>query len=254
MECESKHHAEMYLYYAMEIGERMLVSGAEVGRVEDTIRRVCKAYGAIRVDVFTITSGIVATAYGEDCAFCTQTRHIDRMKNNFRMLEDLNQLSRKICEEKPDAKEIKRVLEHIDQTTVYPFYAQIMIYAMTAGSFCALFGGGVRDMAVSAVIGILFKLIETLLQKGSLNPLISVFLCAAAGGILSNAAVAIGAGVNIELISVGDIMLLIPGMAFTNSIRDIFSKDVLSGVMRFVESVVLSVLIAAGFTFTGFLF
>lgn len=254
METKTRYDAEAYLYCAMEIGERMLVGGAEVGRVEDTIRRICKAYGAARVDVFTITSGIVATVYGDSCALCTQTRHIEKMKNNFHMLEDLNQLSRRICAEKPETKEITRELERIDQTPVYPFYAQLMIYAMIAGSFCALFGGRVKDIAASAVIGMLLKVIEAFLQKGSSNSLIIVFLCALAGGILTHTAVAIGAGTNIELISIGDIMLLIPGMAFTNSIRDIFSRDMLSGVMRFVESIVLSVLVALGFTFTGFLF
>ena len=49
------------LKYAMEIGECMLVSGAGVSRVEDTISRICKAYGAKEANVFSITSSIVTT-------------------------------------------------------------------------------------------------------------------------------------------------------------------------------------------------
>ena len=41
------------LKYAMEIGECMLVSGAGVSRVEDTISRICKAYGAKEANVFS---------------------------------------------------------------------------------------------------------------------------------------------------------------------------------------------------------
>ncbi len=52
----NREEAEQYLYCAMSIGEQLLISGAEVGRVEDTICRICKAYGAERVDVFSITS------------------------------------------------------------------------------------------------------------------------------------------------------------------------------------------------------
>ena len=33
-----REDAEHYLFWAMEIGEKMLTSGAEVGRVEDSIR------------------------------------------------------------------------------------------------------------------------------------------------------------------------------------------------------------------------
>ena len=36
----SREEAEKYLYDAMTIGEQLLISGAEVGRVEDTIRRM----------------------------------------------------------------------------------------------------------------------------------------------------------------------------------------------------------------------
>ena len=50
--CNSREEAEQHLYYAMMIGEELLISGAEVGRVEDTIRRICISYGAERVDVF----------------------------------------------------------------------------------------------------------------------------------------------------------------------------------------------------------
>ena len=60
----TKDEAERYLYYAMTIGEQLLCCGAEVGRVEDTIRRICLAYGASRADVFSITSSIVTTIYG----------------------------------------------------------------------------------------------------------------------------------------------------------------------------------------------
>ena len=40
----TRDEAEQYLYYAMTIGEQLLCCGAEVGRVEDTIRRICLAY------------------------------------------------------------------------------------------------------------------------------------------------------------------------------------------------------------------
>ena len=65
----TREEAEQYLYYAMTIGEQLLCCGAEVGRVEDTIRRICLAYGATRADVFSITSSIVTTIYGEDSVF-----------------------------------------------------------------------------------------------------------------------------------------------------------------------------------------
>ena len=36
---------EEVLTCAINIGEQLLMSGAEISRVEDTIRRICAAYG-----------------------------------------------------------------------------------------------------------------------------------------------------------------------------------------------------------------
>ena len=68
------------LKYAMEIGECMLVSGAGVSRVEDTISRICKAYGAKEANVFSITSSIVTTIEDEKGEILTQTKHFRKKR------------------------------------------------------------------------------------------------------------------------------------------------------------------------------
>ena len=66
---------EKLLDSVMDIGEQMLISGAEVHRVEDSIKRIFDAYGTKRTDVFIITSSIVVTIHTDDKAY-TQTRRI----------------------------------------------------------------------------------------------------------------------------------------------------------------------------------
>ena len=38
----------------LDIGEEMIVAGAEVSRVEDSISRMCRSYGGDRINVFII--------------------------------------------------------------------------------------------------------------------------------------------------------------------------------------------------------
>ena len=47
--------SKMLLTCALDIGEKMLISGAEISRVEDSVKRICNAYDVKRIDVFTIT-------------------------------------------------------------------------------------------------------------------------------------------------------------------------------------------------------
>ena len=49
------------LKLALRAGELMMRSGAEMYRVEDTIRRICLACGIHRVDTFAIPTGIIVS-------------------------------------------------------------------------------------------------------------------------------------------------------------------------------------------------
>ena len=245
--------AEQYLFYAMTIGEMLLTSGAEVGRVEDTIRRICMAYGAKRVDVFSITSSIVTTMYGEDFGICTQTRRVAGMSNDLNKLDELNCLSRKICEEKPSPEQIKKELERIENGPQYSFEIQVLIYALISGSFSVFFGGDLQDMFASALIDVILKFLESIVKKSSANTLLTALICSIAGGFLAALAVKTGLGHHADMISIGNVMLLIPGIAFTNSLRDMFSGDTITGLIRFMESILLAMIIALGFALVNFI-
>ena len=81
----------------MDIGELLLMHGAEVSRVEDTTQRLCRAYGFKRADVFTITSSIITTVMTEDGRCLTQTRRIRERVTDLGKVAKANALSRKIC-------------------------------------------------------------------------------------------------------------------------------------------------------------
>ncbi len=50
-----------------------------------------------------------------------------------------------------------------------------------------------------------------------------------------------------DKISIGNIMLRIPGIMLTNSIRDFFNGDTMTGILRFLEAAFSSMTIAFGF-------
>ena len=250
----NREEAQKVLHCAMSVGELLHTSGAEAGRVEDTIRRICIAYGATRVDVFSITSTIVTTIFGEEFEFCTQSRRVPPMKNDFTRLDKLNQLSRWICAKHPDPDEIPARIEAIRSGRTYGFWTQLFIYGMIAGAFTIFFGGNLQDMLSSAVIGVILKCLEAFILRTSFNSLLTALLCSSAGGFLSHLMVLMGLGVHADLISIGNIMLFIPGVMFTNSLRDLFSGDTITGLIRCAESLLMAVIVALGFTCAGFLF
>jgi uncharacterized membrane protein YjjP (DUF1212 family) len=52
--------------------------------------------------------------------------------------------------------------------------------------------------------------------------------------------------IQIEPIVIGCIMPLVPGVAFTNAVRDVIGDELLSGISRATEALLMAVSLAAG--------
>ena len=61
-------------------------------------------------------------------------------------------------------------------------------------------------------------------------------------------AVRAGLADSVEMVSIGNVMLLIPGIMLTNSLRDMFGGDTITGGIRFIEATLVAVMIALGFS------
>lgn len=239
---------------ALDIGEQMLISGAEISRVEDSVRRICYAYECSRVDVFTITSSIVLTLTDREGNSITGTRRISRYSTDLDKLHKLNDLSRKICSDKPHPEYIEKELHAIMSKKPYPLAIQCVACAVIAGAFTIFFGGDWRDGLFSAFIGAILKLIVFATTKTKVNMVFANVVCSALVSALAFSFVKSGLGHEASKIIIGNIMLLIPGTALTNSIRDMISGDIMSGMLRFCEAVVIALAIAAGYIITALLF
>ena len=240
-------HPEQLLTCALDIGEQMLLSGAEIGRVEDSIRLICSAYGCLRTDVFTITSSIVVSIEDSQRKFYTQSRRITGGKTDLTKLDRLNTLSRRICKETPGWEFVQDRLAQITAAPSYPMWMEVLASAMIAGAFAIFFGGTLADGCVSTVLGALLRLLTGLLQRAKMNQIlinvVATFLVSSSA-ILS---VRAGIGTDANEIIIGNIMLLIPGIALTNSLRDMISGDIISGLLRFLDAILVAAAIAAGY-------
>lgn len=238
---------ERLLNYAMDIGEKMLVCGAEVHRVEESIRLICRSFSAKRIDVFIITSSMVATIYTDDGKSYTQTRRITSIGTDYEKLHKLNELSRKICEKRIEIDDIDRELVSIDKTKTYPLWLEFIGYAVIAAAFTLFFGGGMIEAAVSLCVGAIVRFGMLISEKAVPNKIFSKFFSAAIATALAFLAVKIGLIENVDKIIIGNIMTLIPGIGLTNAIRDLFTGDSIAGLLRTIEAVLFALAIAAGY-------
>ena len=232
---------------AIEIGVNLLQCGAEIHRVEETITYISKAYGATEVDVFAIPSLIIATIKVNEESYTTKIkRNLDVTTDLYR-LEKYNKLSRKICENKPSLTEVKEEVNRIKNMKDYNIFLLFLGAILSASGFALFFGGTIRDGIASGLVSIpMFLFLR--LQKKTFNQFVHTLICALIGGFFSVVMCWMGLAENLSYVMCGAIMIIIPGLAISTSIRDIFSNDVLSGSIRLFQAIVSSVAIAAGFS------
>ena len=241
------------LRLALDIGEHMLMCGGEVDRVEDTIERICRAYGAERTDVFSITSLIIATSTWEGDVIISQNRRVPSGNRNFDKLAALNDLSRRICSEKMDydvARErVDDVIKNKKISTKRAFWGSLL----AAGGFAVFFGGSIRDCVAAMIAAVIIFVIDKYIYNNRVNKVVYYMLASFVAGIVSIVTVALGIGQNLDMIMIGCIMLVIPGINFTAAVEDVLVGDTATGALKLCESILLACSIAGGFGLSVYL-
>lgn len=240
--------AEEYklLHLLLDMGEMMMCSGGEVRRVENTLSLMGKAYGACETNVMVITASIIVTMKFADGNLITESRRVENPgSNKLWRLEGLNALSRKCCENPLSIEELEREIKNCKQpTNLRKFYFGS---ALAAGAFGVFFGGNILDGIIAALFALLVCLFQRKLSNVFPNNIIFNIVCSFVVGLSICLVTKIVSISNTDMVMIGVIMLLIPGIAFTNSMRDILVGDTISGIMRLIESLLWAAGLAVGF-------
>ncbi len=234
------------LAIALDVGAETLRVGGEVHRVEDTVTRICRAYGAEDVEVFAITSLITAEVRMPDGSYATRNRRVPATYNHLARLEALNALSRTICKQPISAAEVNTRLDAIRRYRPVPEWLCYVGAVMATGGFAIFFGGSLMDGLAASVIGLILTLFARL-RPIQINGMVKTLISSFAAGVLSVLCVSLGFGDHVDKIIIGTIMLEIPGLSFGNSLRDMLSGDTLAGAMRFIQTILQALMIALGY-------
>lgn len=231
---------------ALDIGAQILISEGEISRVEDTVSRISRAYGAERVDVFAITSLIVISVSDRSGNSITLSRRIYGNRKNLRRVEEMNALSRRICASPVTPAEAKQLYLEAMARSAPRTWARALGTLIVCASFTIFFGGSVGDCLASVLVGIGVFAMELISDRLSVNKILYNLNAAFVAGVCAILTVYIGVGDSVDQIMFGVIMLLIPGASLTGAIENLLVGDTLSGLMGAAEAIIKSLALAAG--------
>ena len=238
---EAKDLMNLSLY----TGALLIQNGAESYRAEDTIERICKSVSNIsNVSAYALPSAIFISMEFEGETL-SNFRKITIADTNLYKIDRVNSFSREFVSSDFSIKEAYDKLFEIDNTEE----KKEKIYlsgGIAASFFSVLFGGDLKDFFASFFIGILIPIILDKLSHFKLSFFVNNIICAFITSILAITFVHFNFGSNIDNIIIGVIMLLVPGVAITNSVRDIMSGEFITGAITMIKAFFIALAIAFG--------
>ncbi len=221
---------------ALKAGELLLISGAEIYRVEDTISRICRSYGA-NCESFVLPTGVFVSITQEGQEVYTAFRRIKQRSVDLNRIDMVNSFSRRLITAPLSYEEALAELDSIAASKEYGFLMRTAAAGLAAFAFALLFKGSLKDGLAAFIIGMLIYIIKERIAVKGLFQFFELFVAGLVTGVAAAFAVWLFPDLNIYKIIIGSIMMFLPGVAITNSIKDILYGDLVASIARMGEAV-----------------
>lgn len=227
-------------------GRIMVENGSETYRVEDTMHRIAQNAGIPNSTLFTTPTGIFMGVENE-CGM--QIREIHKRDINLEKISRVNQLSRSFASGNLTLPQLHQYLIQVEQnTSSFPLWMQIFSACIISGMLMIIFAGKFDwfDFPISCLLGAVGYASNHYINKLTNINFLSQFIAAFNIGILGVLAVKLGIGYDINNMIIGAVMPLVPGVAITNSVRDLLAGHLITGVARGAEAILCAGAIGVG--------
>lgn len=226
-------------------GEILLSNGAEAYRVEETIKNICNSYG-LEGDCISTSTGIFISVITPDGDMVTSVKRIRQRRVDLYRIESINSFSRDLMENPLSYEEAKKLLEEIYNAPNFSIGVRLIAAGMTAFVYTLFFNGAILDAIISAVISLgIYLILEKTSKVGSFQ-FLEYYLSGFIIGAVSVAAQFLIPEINKDNVITGAIIVLLPGVALTNGIKDILYGDFVSGSAKFSEAILIIIAMGVG--------
>lgn len=240
------HHDLLNL--AAELGCCLMESGAEIYRVEDSVLRLMRAYGAQDAKIFAIPGCIIVSVTAESGEPVTRLCRVDAHNTDLDYLELCNHLCRQLCEQTPPVEQARRQLADLCRRRPrFPAAAVMLGYFLIGAFFTPFFGGSFVDALCGGLCGLAIYFANRFLAPlAGPNLFFRTLLAATVSSLVAQLLVHFGVGHQVDTITIGALMILVPGVSLTTAMREVMAGDLVSGVSHTAESILTATAIALG--------
>lgn len=227
-------------------GELMLRSGAETFRAEDTMAHILRKGTTAHVTPLALTTSILVTLEDPEREPLTIVRRVPSGSTKLSRVVRINEISRDFCDDKISLEEAYDQLTHLKDSE----YSRTMYNIATIGvavGFTLFYGGSLLDAFAAFISSTVLAMLITFGKKTKMAGFIMNCMCCA--GMSFTCALlkdTILPTMDMDIVTIGGLMPVVPGAAITNAVRDTLQGDYISGSARMLEAFLKAASIALG--------
>lgn len=226
---------------ANEAGHILLENGAEISRVSKTMEYITMYFGVEDSGIFVLSNGLFTTGTGY-----ARTSFIPIKGANLEKVVAVNQLSHDLYAKGLSVEKMRQRLSEIRSLRPKPLWERLLGAGLGAAFFSIVFGGSITDAAVDFVIGILLFLFVVKVSSAYLSKILGNISNGIVATALCMVSYRLGFGDTLSNMIIGAIITLVPGVPFTNGVRDLANEDYIAGVTRLLDALLVFVSVALG--------
>lgn len=240
------NETEKVLDFIVHLSREMMENGANLERVNISIRRVCRCYSLRDISVLYANSVLSVGVMDEQGVSYVRQENIPFTGIHLQRLGKLNLLVHKIIKDTPKPDKLLDMLYEALLVKSYSNTVQILGYILAMICLCRIFGGCITDMIVVAFNTAVLYFITMFFARAKLNRIISNIVAMMFCGCMAILMTKVGFAKNISAIIITNAFYLIPGIPMVNAVRNIFCGNEMNGIIELVKVLLEVVTIVAG--------
>ena len=230
----------------LEIGTLLMSCGATTSRIRNTVDRISESFG-YNTDMLITNRALTLSLSGENNEhFFNSLKRTSPHGVNYRVVSGISRMSWRVVNELWSLEQIKQELDRLTSLKPYPRLMVLTLVALAGASFCRLFGGGAVEMLVTFLATFAGLFVRQEVTKRQFNYYLCVFFASFTASLISGLFRKLGVGETMEHAFTASVLFLIPGVPLINSFSDLIDGNILNGMVRGINGLLISFAIALG--------
>lgn len=249
----NEENVSAVLEVAIKAGRLLIENGAEISRVEDIMERIAAHYGVDTANFYVLSNGLFTSGASPEKdggipRIYAKVLTVPIRSMQFAKVIEVNRLSYSIASGKYTLEEADRELDRIKSLPAKPVWERVLVSAFGVGAFGIVFGGGLIECISCFFVGLFTSLFSIFISGRYLSRIVATIFDAVIMSLLCILFYRIGFGRSLSNLMIGSVMLLVPGLAFVNGVRDLANSDYLAGLTRMTDAMLSFLCISIGVT------